>query len=98
MSQQEQSKNSNDNESKTIENMPLSLHNMNNLLNTSDLKNSKKDNNVLNNNFVEVKSFSNNNIQENNAKITNKIVFLFKYPQSPKINQKNNNKIFKLVI
>ena len=71
MSQQEQSKNSNDNESRTIENVPLSLHNINNLLNTSDLNNSKKDNNVLNNNFVEKTSFLNNNIQENNAKITN---------------------------
>ena len=71
MSQQEQSKNSNDNESKTIENVPLSLHNINNLLNTSDLNSSKKDNNVLTNNFIEITSFSNNNKPENNAKITN---------------------------
>ena len=71
MSQQEQSKNSNDNESKTIENVPLSLHNINNLLNTSDLNSSQKDNNVLNNNFIEITSLSNNNKPENNAKITN---------------------------
>ena len=71
MSQQEQSKNSNDNESKTIENVPLSLHNINNLLNTSDLNSSQKDNNVLNNNFIEITSLSNYNKPENNAKITN---------------------------
>ena len=70
MSQQEQSKFSNDNESKTIENVPLSLHNINNLLNTSDLNISPKDNNVLNNNFLEITSISNNNKQENNDKNT----------------------------
>ena len=70
MSQQEQSKFSNDNESKTIENVPLSLHNINNLLNTSDLNVSPKDNNVLNNNFLEITSISNNNKQENNDKNT----------------------------
>ena len=71
MSQQEQSKNSNDNEIKTIENIPLSLNNINSLLNTSDLNSSHKDNNVLNNNFVEITSLSNNNMKENNSKNTN---------------------------
>ena len=71
MSQQEQSKNSNDNEIKTIENVPLSLHNINNLLSTSDLNSSHKNNNVLNNNFVEITSLSNNNMKENNSKNTN---------------------------
>ena len=71
MSQQEQSKNSNDNEIKTIENIPLSLNNINSLLNTSDLNSSHKDNNVLNNNFVEITSLSNNNMKENNSKNIN---------------------------
>ena len=71
MSQQEQSKNSNDNEIKTIENIPLSLNNINSLLNTSDLNSSHKDNNVLKNNFVEITSLSNNNMKENNSKNTN---------------------------
>ena len=71
MSQQEQSKNSNDNEIKTIENIPLSLNNINSLLNTSDLNRSHKDNNVLNNNFVEITSLSNNNMKENNSKNIN---------------------------
>ena len=70
MSQQEQSKFSNDYESKTIENDPLSLNNINNLLNASDLNTSPKDNNVLNNNFIEITSISNNNKQENNEKNT----------------------------
>ena len=70
MSREEQIKFSNDIESKTIENVPLSLHNIHNLLNTSDLNNSQKDNNVLNNNFVEITSLSNNNMLETNVKNT----------------------------
>ncbi len=70
MSQQEQSKFSNENESKTIENVPLSLHNINNLLNTSDINSTPKENNVLNNNFLEITSISNNNKLENNDKNT----------------------------
>ena len=70
MSQQEQSKFSNENESKTIENVPLSLHNINNLLSTSELNSSPKDNNVLNNNYLEITSISNNNKIENNEKNT----------------------------
>ena len=70
MSQQEQSKFSNENESKTIENVPLSLHNINNLLNTSDINSTPKENNVLNNNFLEMTSISNNNKLENNDKNT----------------------------
>ena len=70
MSQQEQSKFSNENESKTIENVPLSLHNINNLLNTSDINSTPKENNVLNNNFLEITSILNNNKLENNDKNT----------------------------
>ena len=70
MSQQEQSKFSNENESKTIENVPLSLHNINNLLNTSDINSTQKENNVLNNNFLEITSISNNNKVEINDKNT----------------------------
>ena len=68
MSQQEQSKFSNENESKTIENVPLSLQNINNLLNNSDLNSTSKDNNILNNNYLEITLISNNNKLENNDK------------------------------
>ena len=44
MSQQSQSKISNENESKTIENVPLSLHNINNLINSSEGNSTPKNN------------------------------------------------------
>ena len=71
MSQQSQSKISNENESKTIENIPLSLHNINNLLNTSAANSTPENNNAYNNlnyNFLEKTSSSNNknNKFENN--------------------------------
>ena len=63
MSQQSQSKISNENESKTIENVPLSLHNINNLINSSEGNSTPKNNkgyNALNYNFLENNSGSNN--------------------------------------
>ena len=70
MSQQEPSKFSNDNDSKTIENVPLSLHNINNLLSSSELNNTHNDNYILNNNFLQITSISNNNKPENNDRNT----------------------------
>ena len=71
MSQQSQSKISNENESKKIENIPLSLHNINNLLNISAANSTPENNNAYNNlnyNFLEKTSSSNNknNKFENN--------------------------------
>ena len=74
MSQQDQSKYSNEYESKTIENVPMSLNNINNLLSASDLNinniSPKDSNNILNNNFLEITSISNNNKLDNSDKNT----------------------------